>query len=150
MLIEVKRKWDYGDTVIGEMYIDKTFYCYTCEDKDNGWTKDTSVGDILKTKVIKHNCIPTGDYRVILSMSVKLKRYLPLILDVPAYKGIRIHKGVSKDWSSGCILVSKKRNEDNERKLDFGVTQSTEKELVKILDKANKKEPLYITITREF
>jgi hypothetical protein len=150
MQIKVIRKENHGDTIIGEMYIDNKFFCYTLEDRDNGWVKEDGAAIIMETKVYKNNCIPSGAYKIILSYSVKLKRFLPLILDVPAYKGIRIHKGTSKDWTSGCVLVSKRRHKTNPKKLDLGVTASTENELVKILTKANYTEPLSIIIERSY
>lgn len=62
----------------------------------------------------KAKIIPTGVYFIENSKSPKFKRELPLIFsaDVPAKRGIRIHRGndAAKD-SQGCILVGMKRNE---------------------------------------
>jgi len=68
-----------------------------------------------------------------------------LILDIPLGKGIRIHSGTSKDWTSGCPLVGFKMKKD---KLVLQSSKDAEKKLVDILDVANKKEPLYITIEK--
>lgn len=48
-------------------------------------------------------CIPPGKYKVVINHSNKFNKDLPLLLDVPAFKGIRIH---SFNWVSdtlGCI-----------------------------------------------
>jgi len=145
MELLIKRKTFLEDTTLGELYIDGTFFCYTLEDKDRGYNENTPKAIIEKNKVVGSSAIPYGRYRVILSYSIKLKRYLPLILDVPLGKGIRIHSGTSKDWTSGCPLVGFKVKKD---KLLLQSSKDAEKKLVSILDVANKKEPLYITIEK--
>lgn len=62
-------------------------------------------------KVIGYTAIPTGKYRVDWTYSPKFKRYLPLLCQVPWFKGIRIHAGNSADDSTGCILVGVKDKE---------------------------------------
>lgn len=133
-----------SDRTFGKMYINDTFFSYTLEDTDRKLTKDTPLSKIKRIKVSKQTCIPSGRYRVILSYSTKLKRYLPLILDVPGWKGIRIHKGSGPEWSSGCPLVGFERKEDRLRKCE-----EAENELIKILDAVNHTESIYITIENE-
>ncbi len=145
MELVVKRKTFLEDTTLGEMYIDNVFFSYTLEDKDRGYSENTPKGIIEKNKVVGSSAIPYGRYRLIMSYSIKLKRYLPLLLDVPLGKGIRIHSGTSKDWTSGCILVGFTSKKD---KLTLQSSKDAEKKLVDILDVANKKEPLYITIEK--
>ena len=52
-------------------------------------------------------CIPFGTYKVIINMSNRFKRLMPLLLNVPNFDGIRIHNGTSVQNTSGCILVGK-------------------------------------------
>ncbi len=145
MELLIKRKTFLEDTTLGEMYIDGVFFSYTLEDKDRGYSENTPKSVIEKNKVIGSSAVPYGRYRLIMSYSIKLKRYLPLLLDVPLGKGIRIHSGTSKDWTSGCPLVGFKVKKD---KLVLQSSKDAEKKLVDILDVANKKEPLYITIEK--
>lgn len=51
--------------------------------------------------------ILSGKYEVIVNVSNRFKRYLPLLLNVPGFDGIRIHNGVDETSSSGCIIVGK-------------------------------------------
>lgn len=143
MELKVIRKEFTDDYTIGELYINDKFFCYTMEDKDRGVTKDDSINEIKKVKVAKRTAIPYGDYRVILSYSKKLKRFLPLILDVPNFRGIRIHKGSTQDWSSGCVLVGMKRTVNKLKDI-----VEAEKNLMDILKSVNEIEPIYIKIIK--
>lgn len=60
--------------------------------------------------------IPCGVYGVKNSQSPKFKRELPLIYnkDVPASRGVRIHRGNSWRDSSACVLVGMGRNPEKE------------------------------------
>lgn len=78
---------------MGELYVNDVFFCCTLEDVER------------KEKIYGETAIPTGIYRVVLSMSPRFKRILPLLLDVPNYSGIRIHNGVHAGHTEGCILV---------------------------------------------
>lgn len=143
MEIRVKRTEFKDDRTIGELYINDKFFCHTMEDTDRGLTKDTSISVIKRMKIAKKTCIPYGRYRVILSYSTKLGRYLPLILDVPQWRGIRIHKGSDPSWSSGCVLVGLDRKGDK-----LGKIVEAEKSLIKMLDAVNKTQSIYITIEK--
>lgn len=128
----------------GELYINNEFFCYTMEDTDRHITNEDSVSKIKTIKVAKRTAIPYGEYRVILSFSKKLKRYLPLILDVPDFRGIRIHKGSNQDWSSGCVLVGMKKTIGKLKDI-----VEAEKLLIEKLDAVNKTEAIYIKIIKE-
>lgn len=134
MEIKVKRitPIDYPYT-IGKMYIDGTYFCDTLEDK---------VRDIGETKIAGETAIPYGRYKVVVNMSPRFKRELPLLLNVPRFEGIRIHRGNTDKDSSGCILVG-------ENKVKGKVINSTpyEQKIVAILKEAqNKGEDIWITI----
>ena len=49
-------------------------------------------------------CIPAGTYRLLLTRSPKFGRWLPLLLQVPGFTGIRIHAGNTVADTRGCIL----------------------------------------------
>lgn len=87
------RKIEINDTVLGELHIDGKFFCYTLEDK------------IRDVKIKHQTCIPTGTYKVALTLSQRFKTILPLLLNVPNFEGIRIHAGNTTEDTSGCLLV---------------------------------------------
>lgn len=84
-----------------ELVEKKDLYCNTLEDK---WC-DFKNG--IKDKVAGHTAIPDGKYQVILDMSNRFKRILPLLIAVPYYEGVRIHRGNKAEDTEGCILVGK-------------------------------------------
>ena len=49
-------------------------------------------------------CIPAGTYRLLLTRSPKFRRWLPLLLQVPGFTGIRLHAGNTVADTQGCIL----------------------------------------------
>lgn len=144
MELKIIRSEFQDDRALGKLYINDVLFCHTLEDTDRGLTVDSSRETIKRTKVAKKTCIPYGRYRVILSYSIKLKRYLPLILDVPEYRGIRIHKGSGPKWSSGCPLVGLGRKGSKLIRII-----EAENELIERLDTVNHSEAIYITIEKE-
>ena len=102
--LKLVRKY-FGETyTIGDLYIDGVFFSNTLEDKNRDIDKN-GIFNNSETKVYGKTCIPFGTYKVILSMSSKFKKILPLLLNVPQFDGIRIHSGNTDEDSSGCILV---------------------------------------------
>lgn len=85
---------------IGKLYIDGVYFCDTLEDR----VRDLKNGE---AKVFGETAIPEGTYKIIMNMSNRFKRVMPLLLDVPHFAGIRIHSGSRAEHSHGCILVGK-------------------------------------------
>ena len=101
----------------GKLYINGEYFCDTIEDK-------VRVLNNKEDKVYGKTAIPYGEYIVKLTYSNKMKRILPILLDVPYFTGIRIHSGNTAEDSLGCILVGVKlkdgyiiKSKDNENKL---------------------------------
>jgi hypothetical protein len=144
MELTVIRKEFYDDRVVGELYTNDKFFSYTLEDTDRDLTNQDSVTKLKSTKIAKRTAIPYGRYRVILSYSIKLKRYLPLILDVPQWRGIRLHAGADPTYSSGCVLLGLERKGNSLYKI-----KAAEQALVKLLNSINMTEAIYITIKKD-
>lgn len=98
----------YKDTyTIGKLYINGEYFCDTIEDKNRDLNHDGDLNDPGESKVMHKTCIPFETYKVIVNMSLRFKRLLPRLLDVPHFDGILIHNGVDETSSSGCIIVGK-------------------------------------------
>lgn len=110
---------------IGKLYIDGTYFCDVLEPPTRDLNKN-GVFDNGETKVMNDTAIPFGTYNVIVNRSPRFKRDLPRLLNVPDFDGVLIHRGNTKNDTSGCILVG-------ENKVKGKVVNSTpyEIELVK-------------------
>ena len=95
---------------IGNLYINDKFFCNTLEDPVRKLPKEcpyTSKGEICQCeeKINRQTAIPAGKYKVVLSYSNRFNKVLPELLNVPHFKGIRIHSGNTEEDTEGCILV---------------------------------------------
>jgi hypothetical protein len=100
MLMQLNRKWFTDDSTIGELAIDGNFECYTLEDA------------VREEKIKGETAIPAGTYEITITFSNKFQNYMPLLMNVPNYEGVRIHPGNCPDDTEGCILVGQTREED--------------------------------------
>ena len=100
MKIEVKRLYKTENSTIGELTVDGKFECYTLEDKERD------------VKIKGETAISKGTYKVIINQSNRFKKLLPLLLNVPNFKGVRIHPGNSNHDTEGCILVGQSISKD--------------------------------------
>lgn len=81
---------------------DFTLGIITCEGKHICYTVEDAVRPV---KIAGMTAIPAGEYEVIINMSNRFKKLLPLLLNVPNFKGIRIHAGNTSDDTEGCLIV---------------------------------------------
>jgi hypothetical protein len=121
-------------STIGSLYVNGIFFCYTLEDKDRK-LESGGVKEYAKT------AIPRGKYKVINSFSNRFKKYMPELVNVPQFAGIRIHAGNTADHSEGCILVG------STKAVDFiGNSKVTFDKLMKVIQRVEKIERINITI----
>lgn len=107
MRLTLKRIANRNTYCIGKLYINGKYFCDTLEDVDRGLHSAMTEEELKECKIKGETAIPVGIYKVILNYSPKYKKVMPLITNVPAYVGIRIHSGNSSKDTEGCILVGK-------------------------------------------
>lgn len=100
MKLLLKRLHRTESSTIGELYVDGVFECYTLEDIERD------------VKIKSETAISKGTYKVIVTMSNRFKRLLPLLMNVPDFQGVRIHAGNTNHDTEGCILVGQTRSND--------------------------------------
>jgi hypothetical protein len=95
-----------------------------------------------RIKIPGVTAIPAGNYRIYLTFSPRFGRFLPLIINVPQYVGIRFHRGASAEHSEGCILVGRRIADNTRELLD---SAAGEADLVAWM-KANEARETWLTI----
>lgn len=139
MDLKLKRIFRGDKYTIGHLYIDGNYYCDVLEDTDRGLSNDMSEEEIKRIKIYGKTAIPTGRYKIGVTYSPKFKRYLPILLNVKGFSGIRIHSGNSAEDTLGCLLVG-----FNKVKGQVINSRVTSDKLTALL--RNTKEEIYITI----
>lgn len=135
------RKYKKENYCIGELYVNSVFFCNILEDKIIDLNKNGTF-DCGELKIKGHTAIPYGTYEVDVTYSPKFKRELPILLNVPHFEGIRIHRGNTPNDTEGCLIPG-------ENKEIGKVLNSTkyEVELTKLLKQTKlKKEKITIKI----
>ena len=144
MELQLKREIFTDESTIGSLTIDGKFECYILEDKDRGINNTLTLEQILRVKVYGKTAIPYGRYEVDWTMSARFKVFMPILLNVKGYAGIRIHKGNTEIDSLGCLLCGT-------RKKSNMITESTlaTKNLYAKIEAVKKQgQRIYITIVR--
>jgi len=142
MNLKLIRTTKTPDSTIGELYINDTFECFILEDTDRGLNQSMTIEEIKEKKVYAKTAIPSGKYEIAITFSNRFQKYLPLIINVKGYEGIRIHPGNTAADSEGCLLPGEFRNHNQ-------VTNS-KKAFGKLFDKlkaVEKKEKITIEIS---
>ena len=100
MELTLKRIARRDNYTIGRLEADGEYVCDTLEPT---W-RDIGLGRPGR-KVPGRTAIPEGRYPVVITYSPRFKKWLPLLLHVPMFEGIRIHAGNTAEDTAGCILV---------------------------------------------
>ena len=140
--IAKRKTYTIGRLAIRETIVDEyssgTYDRYFCDTLEPTW-RDYEHGAY---KVKGRSAIPEGRYAVVISWSPKMKQWLPILLGVPKFEGIRIHAGNTSEDTEGCILVGK--NREVGKVLDSRIWVHRLKQ--KIVEAKGRGEPVWITI----
>lgn len=130
MKIEVRREACTESSTPGKMYVDGKFYAYTIEDVER-----EGVAVDKNKKVYGRTAIPRGSYKCIVTYSPHFKREVTLVLDVPNFRGIRIHSGNTASDSEGCIIIAKHRFSTEKV---WGASRKLERKLTALVKEAGE------------
>lgn len=140
-----------GDYTEGLLYLNGVFFCDTLEDPVRDLNKDGDLEDEGELKIYGDTAIPyspkDNDYEVQITWSPKFQKFMLLIVDVKHFTGIRIHGGVTKEHSLGCVLVGDKSGrgtlengiETSKRLLDVIIIRCCERKKLKPVEYLDKK-----------
>lgn len=99
MKLTLTRKYKLPRYTIGRLAIGDKYLCDTLEP---AWRKLDP--EKPGTKVPGLTAIPEGTYPVVITWSPRFRQWLPLLVNVPLFSGIRIHAGNTPADTEGCIL----------------------------------------------
>lgn len=105
MEIKLIRKYYQAKYTIGRLYVNNRFFSDCLEPPSLHLTERSALGTILIAKYKGYRAIPTGRYRILITRSRRFGRWLPLLLNVKGFEGIRIHAGNKPEDTRGCILL---------------------------------------------
>ncbi len=112
MELELTRSTKTARSTIGELTVNGAFECFILEDRDRGLRQGMPTSELTALKIKTRTAIPTGRYEIAVSFSDRFQKMLPLLLDVPAFIGIRIHAGNTDADTEGCLLPGKTKSAD--------------------------------------
>ena len=105
-----------------------------CDTLEPTW-RDYKGGEM---KNPKKSAIPEGSYRVVVTKSRRFQKYLPLLVGVPGFEGVRIHAGNTSRDTEGCILVG--------HNLQVGKVLWSRITLEKLMKLIENEKEIYLTI----
>ena len=140
--IAKKKGYTIGKLYVKQPIIDEYLrgekFIYICDTLEPQW-RDYAKG---ARKIKGKSAIPEGRYPIVITFSPTFKKWLPLLVNVPMFSGIRIHAGNTAKDTQGCILVG--------LNLKKGMVLNSRKyvEIIKskIVEAKNKGEAVWIEV----
>ena len=140
MEILVNRRKKTKISTISDVLIDGVFFCFGLEDLDRGLNQKMPIAEIRQKKVFGQTAIPAGRYEMIINFSNRFQQYMPLLLNVPGFEGVRIHAGNKAANTEGCLLLGQTEG------VDFiGNSRLAYRSFLSRLRAVEKKEKIFIT-----
>lgn len=143
MLLQLNRIAKRETYTVGHLYYNRGHtgslspWHYICDTLEPQW-RDLAHGE---KKRKGKTAIPEGRYPVVVSLSPKFGRWLPLLVGVEDFSGIRIHSGNLPQDTRGCILVG-----SNTKVGQLTDSRKALEKLMKILSERKDGEPVFIEV----
>ena len=99
-----------------------------------------------EAKIPGSTAIPVGRYRILITKSHRFNRWLPILLDVPYFQGVRIHPGNYPEDTRGCILPGWNRCKG----MVVNSRAAMQNLMYEMNEALNRDEKIWITINNEF
>ena len=122
---------------VDDEYLGGTCRTYLCDTLEPQW-RDLANG---AHKIKGRTAIPEGRYPLMVTRSPTFGRWLPLVLGVPQFDGIRIHAGNTPHDTAGCILPG-----ENLKKGMVFNSRRWEKRICELLAMRKEGEPAWLTV----
>lgn len=147
--ITVLRYFDDGETTLGILFLENTFFCYTLEDTFH------------EIKIKGNTRIPAGTYKLNFNRAetALTKKYRETrspwfeyhleIKNVPDFSGIYIHCGSTHEHTEGCLLIADSIYSSDEKKTIFNSQKTFERFYKQIKSKLDEGEYVRIRILDE-
>lgn len=142
MEIKIQRLWKKDSYTGGKVFINDKYFSFSIEDADRGLTSSMTEKEIAKIKKYGITAIPTGRYQLAMTYSNRFKRYMPQVLGVKGFEGIRIHVANKATDVEGCIGLAYEDSSDG----FAGNSAAACKEFEKQIKAVEKKEKIWITV----
>lgn len=133
MELKLVRKEFTETSTIGELFVNGVFECYVLEDTDRGLKQSMTLAESVATKVHGKTAIPYGSFKIVVTKSERFSKmkgkpvYLPILLNVPNYEGVRIHTGNKPEDTEGCLLPARKKDKNVVSESTLAFNQLNEK-----------------------
>ena len=101
MRLTLHRHASGNGATVGTLAVDGAPCCFTLEDV----VREQPGQPVAAWKVPGKTAIPRGTYEITVTYSPHFGDFLPLLVGVPGFAGIRIHPGNTAEDTEGCILV---------------------------------------------
>lgn len=146
------------DATLGRLSVGAEHFGYVVEDEDRGLVQTMTDEQIASVKVGSETAIPVGTYRVSFTYSPKYAEvmrtrygradgHMPLLHQVPGFRGIRIHSGNDESHTAGCLIPGL---EVDEPRFRVGSSRAACMELYRLIEQAEAQgREVWIAITRD-
>jgi len=131
--ITILREIRTRDATLGRLFWGNSALYHTVEDIER------------KVKIPNKTAIPCGRYQVVITESARFKRRLPLLLNVPGFTGVRIHRGNSAEDSSGCPIIGTTRTKNG-----VGNSRLAEEDFMHRLERALVENEVWVNVESNF